>query len=142
MCFRNITHRLFSRFSKRHPNKCGQLRSAWIVQRAAKKLDLNEVQRGKLTTLVEQLVNSKSVLNESFTNNRQSLHELIEADILDRDKAVDLLQSGIHDFEQHATRLIDTFADFFATLDSKQRVVVKRQLATRPLWNRSVACSH
>lgn len=142
MCFKNLTHRLFSRFSKHRSNKPGQFRSTWMVQRAVKKLALNAVQQEKLTTLVGQVASSKLVLNESFANNRQSLHELIEADILDRDKAVDLLQSGINDVEQHATRLIDTFADFFTSLDNSQRDKVKRRLANRPIWTRSIVCNH
>ncbi|MBC8375227.1 MAG: hypothetical protein H8E26_04215 [FCB group bacterium] len=94
---------------------------AKMMKRITKKLDLNEMQQGKLKVVIENVSNFKVGMQANHTELSSSLNNNLSAAHLD----VDALNLQFHEIETEFSAfrkvIVSDYAEFHASLDNSQR---------------------
>ncbi len=94
---------------------------AKMMKRIAKKLDLNEMQQGKLKIVLENASNFKETMQANHTELTESLDENLRSTQLDVD-ALNLQFDEIEsEFSEFRKDMVSDYAEFHASLEEAQR---------------------
>jgi Spy/CpxP family protein refolding chaperone len=102
----------------------------WMMRRIGRKLKLDTQQQGRLEDLQGKVHEVHDDLRQVRRDTHAEVEKLISAEQLDRDAAKRLLAVPRHAMEDHMPEMVDSFADFFDSLNGEQR---RRLLG---LWQR------
>ena len=124
----------------KHRGYCRHGGVGWIQDRISSRLDLNETQRQKLSTLGDTLVDLRQQWVETRKQGRGELIALLEEPNLNRERAESLLGSWHRSWTERSPELIAAFADFSDSLNPEQReqlreLIQKRSGSRRPGWS-------
>lgn len=107
----------------------------WLLKRKLRKLKLGERQREQL----DQLILSTASARHDHLSARGELHsslaELLSEPEFNRDKAAEIMRTATGHQVDRATKLIDTFGEFYDGLDSRQ------QAQLRAMWQKRGRCA-
>ncbi|MBT3228583.1 MAG: hypothetical protein HOD43_05485 [Candidatus Marinimicrobia bacterium] len=94
---------------------------AKIMKRITKKLDLNEMQQGKLQVVLENASNFKQGMQANHTELSGSMHENLRSTQLDVD-ALNMQFDDIEtEFKTFRKSMVSDYANFHTSLDDAQR---------------------
>jgi len=107
----------------------------WLLKRKLRKLKLGEHQREQL----DQMILSTASARHDHLSARGELHsglaELLSEPEFNRDKAAEVMRTATDHQLDRATKLIDTFGEFYDHLDSRQ------QAQLRAMWKKRGRCA-
>ena len=116
---------------KRHPRHYPYPpMGAWFMRGVIKKLKLDESQQVKLLSLQNSLAASRSFLTNIENERYSMMDEVFASDRFNRDAALQLMKVPHLAFEEHAPTIVEALANFYDSLDDKQRQQV------RSLWDK------
>ena len=93
----------------------------WIVRRVSRKLQLNEAQSAKLSSLHNTIISSKSYIAETRKDQSSILDDVFSNNGFDRELAIHYLNVPRLAFEEQAPIVIDALGDFYQSLNSRQQ---------------------
>lgn len=102
--------------------------SAWLMEKATDELELDTSQQARFKVFVDELSDSRKTMRSQRKQSRETLMSLLEQPSLDRDKSLALVQGHINTVQERAPKLVNSFADFYDTLNSAQRKELREEL--------------
>jgi periplasmic protein CpxP/Spy len=110
---------------------------ARMVERIGERLQLDEVQKGKLGTLADKLREQRLALMGSGTDPRAEVQALVAGPAFDRNGAQNLLAGKIAAVNGKSPEVIAAMADFFDSLRPEQQQKVREFMQRgRGGWHR------
>jgi Spy/CpxP family protein refolding chaperone len=92
-----------------------------MTERVGRKLDLNEDQLGRLEIFAETLKGMRKELRDHRGAMKDRVAGLLSAPMLDRDRAVALIDERYQSMGDNKQAMVDAFADFSDSLNPEQR---------------------
>jgi periplasmic protein CpxP/Spy len=108
-----------------------------LVERAGKKLDLNDAQKQRLTVLADKLREQRVALIGKTTDPRAEMQSLLAGTTLDRVRAQALIEEKTAAIRTKSPDVVAAAADFFDSLNPSQQQQVRDLLSRRHGWGRS-----
>lgn len=105
-----------------------------IVDRVAGKLDLNEEQKKRLSTLGDKLYEQRSALIGQTKDPRSEMKALVAGDKFDRARAQALVTDKTTTLQSRSPEVIAALADFYDSLNAAQQQKVRDYLERRHGW--------
>ncbi|SMN02342.1 hypothetical protein SPONN_871 [uncultured Candidatus Thioglobus sp.] len=106
-----------------------------LKKNLTKKLTLNETQKVELNQLTESLATTFKAGKKSFralrTTGLNDILSLLEANKLDQEEALKMVQAHLATIESHAKEMISSAADFTDSLTAEQREKLKKIIERR-----------
>jgi periplasmic protein CpxP/Spy len=99
-------------------------RKAWMIDRVAGKLDLDEAQKAKLGAVADQLHAQRKAL-VGATNPRSEIQSLVAGNTFDRAKAKAFIDGKTQTIQTKSPELIAAFGDFYDSLKPEQQQKVR-----------------
>lgn len=93
----------------------------WVARRISKKLQLNEPQQVKLSSLQNAIFSSQSYVADIQKDRSTMLEEIFSVDGFNRDSALHYLNIPRLAFEEQAPAVIDSLGEFYQCLNHQQR---------------------
>lgn len=112
------------KFCQRDPER----QSAWLMEKATDELELDTSQQARFKVFVDELSDSRKTMRSQRKQSRETLMSLLEQPSLDRDKSLMLVQGHIKTVQERAPKLVNSFADFFDSLNPEQRKELREEL--------------
>jgi periplasmic protein CpxP/Spy len=109
---------------------------AKMVDRAAAKLDLNEMQKQKLTVLATKMQEQRTALMGSGTDPRAEAKVIVAGTTFDKAKAQALVDEKTSAVKAKSPEVIAAAADFFDTLNPAQQQQVRDFMNRSRGWRR------
>jgi Spy/CpxP family protein refolding chaperone len=104
---------------------------AHLVDRAAKKLDLNDAQKAKLATLADQVQAQRSAWMAGQTDPRAEMTALLQGNSFDRQRAQAWVDGKAAVVKTGSPALIAAFGDFYDSLQPAQQQQLRTLLQRR-----------
>lgn len=105
--------------------KSPENRAQWVVEKVTDKLELTEVQQGKLKTLKVEMMATRKDMKQNFADTRGQFKSLFDESTLDQKQALSLVHSHTQFIDQRAPVIVAAFGDFYDSLDAKQQIDVR-----------------
>ncbi|MDD5335162.1 MAG: Spy/CpxP family protein refolding chaperone [Rhodoferax sp.] len=105
-----------------------------VVDRVAGKLDLNEDQKKRLSTLGDKLYAQRSALIGQTKDPRSEMKALVAGDKFDRARAQALVTDKTTVLQSRSPEVIAALADFYDSLNATQQQKVRDYLEHRHGW--------
>ena len=102
-----------------------------MIERAGKKLDLNDGQKQKLGVLADKLREQRTALMGKTTDPRAEVQSLVAGATLDKAKAQALVEEKTSALRSKSPEVIAAAADFFDNLNSAQQQQVRDMMTSR-----------
>lgn len=99
-----------------------------VLERAARKLDLDAAQKDKLAALADRVRESRNAMVSASANPRDELSAAIAGRTFDRDRVAALVQSQLGAANKESPALITAAADFYDSLRPAQQVELRALL--------------
>ena len=109
-------------------------RQAKMVGYAAKKLDLNDVQKQRLNELAGKLQEQRTALVGAGKDPRADIQALVSGDKLDRAKAQALIDDKTSAIKTKSPELVVAAADFYDSLNPAQQQQIRDLMNRRRGW--------
>mgnify|MGYP001550334379 FL=1 len=106
-------------------------RMQYVSERIDRKLDLNDDQKLHLESLIGALLELRSEQQDRRRGVNQDVTELLSAPMLDRDRAVALIDKRLQGIDDRKRTLVDAFADFSDSLAPEQRAELAELIEQR-----------
>jgi periplasmic protein CpxP/Spy len=110
---------------------------ARLVEKAGRKLDLDEAQKAKLSTVADRLREQRNALLADTQDPRAEMQALISGPTFDRNRAQQLVQSKTGVLQAKSPEVIAALADFYDSLKPEQQAKVREYLERGRRWHRS-----
>lgn len=104
---------------------------AKMMERAGKKLDLNDAQKQRLGVLADRLREQRTALMGKTADPRAEIQNLVAGATLDKAKAQALIEEKTGALRSKSPEVIAAAADFFDNLNPAQQQQQVRDLMTR-----------
>jgi Spy/CpxP family protein refolding chaperone len=117
------------RLFHRHHRHRGWI-AQWMMRRIGRKLKLDTQQQGRLEALQGKMHEVHDDLRQVRRDTHAEVEKLITTEHMDREAARRLFQVPRHAMEERMPEMVDSFADFYDSLNGEQR----QRLLT--LWQR------
>ena len=104
-----------------------------LVERVARRMDLNEAQKQKLGALADTLQAQRAAF-AAQGDPRAQLRSLVAGDKFDRTQARALAQTTAGAIEARSPAVVDAFGDFYDSLDARQQAMVRDRVQGRGGW--------
>ncbi|MDH5179665.1 MAG: Spy/CpxP family protein refolding chaperone [Gammaproteobacteria bacterium] len=112
----------------KHHRSDPEKHAEWLVEKITDKLELNEAQQGKLKDFTQQVL----IVRKSLKNEKPGLHDdfltMLSQPKLDRNQALQRINQHIDALQSRAPVLVNSFADFYDTLNEQQRRILQDKL--------------
>ncbi|MGQ0712072.1 MAG: Spy/CpxP family protein refolding chaperone [Rhodoferax sp.] len=105
-----------------------------LVERVADHLDLDAVQKGKLTTLADALMEQRKALVGATTDPRAELGALIAGDKFNAERAQALINEKASAVQDKSPQVVAALAEFYNSLKPEQQQKVRDRLEGRHRW--------
>ena len=102
-----------------------------MIERAGKKLDLNDGQKQKLGVLADKLREQRTALMGKTTDPRAEVQSLVAGATLDKAKAQALVEEKTGALRSKSPEVIAAAADFFDNLNPAQQQQVRDMMTSR-----------
>jgi periplasmic protein CpxP/Spy len=102
-----------------------------VIEKASRKLDLNEAQKQKLGVLADTMLTSRTAMQGTDAQPRQQLKGLIAGSSFDRAAAQALLSSKTQEVQGQGPKVIAALGDFFDSLNPAQQQQLRELLEKR-----------
>jgi periplasmic protein CpxP/Spy len=102
----------------------------WMLRRVSRKLDLNESQQQRLTSVQGRMQDLRAGMQAAREEHREALLALLSGERFDRTEAMRLLKVPAAVAAETAPELVAAFGDFYDGLNAGQRTRL-RELMTR-----------
>ena len=102
-----------------------------MIERAGKKLDLNDGQKQKLGVLADKLREQRTALVGKTTDPRAGIQSLVAGATLDKAKAQALVEEKTGALRSKSPEVIAAAADFFDNLNPAQQQQVRDMMTSR-----------
>jgi periplasmic protein CpxP/Spy len=99
-----------------------------VLERAARKLDLDAAQKDKLAALADRVRESRNALVSASANPRDELRAAMAGRTFDRDRVTALVQLQMAAAHKESPALITAAADFYDSLRPAQQVELRALL--------------
>jgi Spy/CpxP family protein refolding chaperone len=106
-----------------------------LTERLTEKMDLTTVQQDKLNVVSDQFQEARGSFRDQRGATRAEVLALLEADTMDREKAMALFEARRQEMESRARIIIAAMADFTDSLSSEQRAQLKEMIERRGGWH-------
>jgi Spy/CpxP family protein refolding chaperone len=106
-------------------------RMQYVSERIGRELDLNDDQKLHLESLIGTLLELRSEQQDRRRGVNQDVTELLSAPMLDRDRAVALIDKRLQGIDDRKRTLVDAFADFSDSLAPEQRAELAELIEQR-----------
>ena len=110
---------------------------ARLVEKAGRKLDLDEAQKARLGVLVDRLREQRLALVGPAPNPRAELQALVGGPTFDRERAARLVQAKTTALQTGSPEVIAALADFYDSLRPEQQAKVREFIERGRRWERS-----
>lgn len=104
---------------------------AQMVERVAARLDLDEVQKAKLTILADTMAAQRKAVIGDTTDPRAEFQSLVAGDRFDRAKAQSLVDAKTNAMREASPAVIEAAADFYDSLRPEQQAKVREFMQRR-----------
>ena len=104
-----------------------------LVERVARRMELNEAQREKLGALADTLQAQRAAL-AAQGDPRAQVRSLVAGDRFDRAQALALARTTAGAIEARSPAVVAAFGDFYDSLDARQQAMVRDRLQGRRGW--------
>ncbi len=108
-----------------------------VVEKAGRKLDLDEAQKARLAVLVDRLREQRNALVGSTTDPRAELNALVAGTTFDRARAQALVTTKTDALRSKSPEVIAAAADFFDSLRPEQQAELRELMSRGKRWGRS-----
>ncbi len=105
-----------------------------MVDRAARKLDLNEDQKKRLATLGDKLYEQRAALMGATKDPRAEMKALVAGDKFDKARAQTLVTEKTGALQSKSPEVIAALADFYDSLNVAQQQKVRDFMDGRGRW--------
>ena len=103
----------------------------YVVEKAAKLLQLDAAQLVKLNALKEQVLMTRTELHAAHATSRKQALALLEQPSFDRAQAVSMITSHTQLMNDKAPPVLNAFGDFYDSLTAQQQQTLRKELAER-----------
>ncbi len=110
---------------------------ARMVEKAGRKLDLDEAQRARLGVLADRLREQRNALVGPAPNPRAELQALVGGPTFDRERAARLVQDKTAALQARSPEVIAAVADFYDSLRPEQQAKVREYIERGRRWGHS-----
>jgi Spy/CpxP family protein refolding chaperone len=104
---------------------------AKMIDKASRRLDLDDAQKAKLGVLADKLRAQRNALVGSTTDPRADLQSLVAGATFDRAKAKSLVEEKTGAVTTQSPEVIAAMADFYDSLKPEQQAKVRELMASR-----------
>lgn len=108
-----------------------------LVEKAGRKLDLDEAQKALLGVLADRLREQRNALVGPTPNPRAELQALVGGPTFDRERAARLVQDKTTALQARSPEVIEALADFYDSLRPEQQAKVREFIERGRRWGRS-----
>ena len=116
----------------KHSGYCSsEDRMQYVSERIGRKLDLSDDQQGRLESLIGTLLKLRSEQQDRRRSVNQDVTDLLSAPMLDRDRAVALIDERLQGINDRKRTLVAAFADFSDSLTPEQRAQLAELIEQR-----------
>ena len=109
---------------------------ARLVEKAGRKLDLDEAQKARLGLLADKLREQRNALVGNGPNPRTELQALVGGPTFDRERAARLVQEKTGALQAKSPEVIAALADFYDSLRPEQQAKVRQFIERGRRWER------
>ncbi|MES2936440.1 MAG: Spy/CpxP family protein refolding chaperone [Pseudomonadota bacterium] len=102
-----------------------------MIERVARRLDLNEDQKKRLGVLADKLQAQRTALRGSGGDPREEVRKLVAGDKFDRARAQALVGEKTAAVQTGSPEVIAALGDFYDSLDAKQQAQVREFMQHR-----------
>ncbi len=102
-----------------------------VIEKASRKLDLNEAQKQKLGVLADTMLAARTAMRGTEAQPRQQLKALIAGASFDRAAAQTLLSSKTQEVQGQGPKVIAALGDFFDSLNPAQQQQLREYMDRR-----------
>jgi len=103
-----------------------------MVNYISDELSLDATQQQALSVFKDQLISSHSDFRGNMVNLHEDANSLFTADVFNRSKALDLINSRTAQINTLAPDLVNSLGNFLDSLNSEQKAQISEFIANRP----------
>ncbi|MDH5185032.1 MAG: Spy/CpxP family protein refolding chaperone [Gammaproteobacteria bacterium] len=111
-----------------HKYREPEYRATKMLEWVADDLELNDVQKDKLTKLSEKMLQSRKNMREQFSRSKDEINQMLSQPTLDQKKILAMVRTHTQSMNEQAPDIIAAMADFYNTLSSEQRVKLREHM--------------
>jgi len=100
-------------------------RVAWVSERIAGYLDLNDLQKAKLDLLRDELIETSGALREDGRTTGEEILVILADNRMDRERALEVINYRLDTLRARAPELVNRFGDLYDSLDEEQQAEVR-----------------
>lgn len=104
-------------------------RADWIVATVSDKLELNDSQTAKLNTVKDELLALRNRMHSEHEATHAEILSMLEQPQLERQKVLNLIGNKTQLIQQEAPTLVNSFADFYDSLDEAQHQKLREHVS-------------
>ncbi len=113
----------------RHNNP--EERVAWVSERVADYLDLDDAQKRKLDQLRDEVISTGQAMREDGRTTGEELLVVLEDQKMDREKALAVINHRLDTLKARAPELVNLFGDLYDSLNADQQDEVRQPIEKR-----------
>ncbi len=117
------------------PERVTEMRGK-VIERVSSKLELNDVQKQKLSVLADEMLASRTAFRGKDADPRTEMKAMIAGAKFDRSRAQAMLEQKTQVVQGNGPKLIAAMADFYDSLNPEQQKQVRDRLEHRGWWGR------
>lgn len=111
-----------------HKYKDPEYRAGKMVSIVAHKLELNEMQKGKLEKLSERMLHARKTMREGISSNKDEIGNLLSQATLDEKKILGMVSEHTRMINRQAPEIVSAMADFYNSLNPEQRTELREHI--------------
>ena len=112
----------------------------WVIRRVSKKLQLNESQKVKLSSLQNVIVSSRSYVTGLHQDRSLMMDDIFKDNGFDRESALHYLNVPRLVFEEQAPAIVDALGEFYQCLNQQQQEQFRSMLLK--YHQQKIRCCH
>jgi Spy/CpxP family protein refolding chaperone len=103
-------------------------RADWVTKKITSELELDDTQSAKLATLKTEMLEAGKVMKQRRDDSVDIIKGLLEQPTLDRNQALNLVESHTRTINDQAPRVVAALGDFYDSLRPEQQARLREKL--------------
>jgi len=106
-------------------------RAQWMMERAAKKLELDDTQQAQLQNVSVELMNARKAMKQEFGKDREQMWAMLEEPTMNQDQILTVIRSHTDALNERAPIVVAAVAEFYDGLTAEQQAQIREFVRER-----------
>lgn len=100
-------------------------RAQWMMEKVAKKLELDDAQQAQLKNVSDEMMNARKAMKQEFGDDREQMQALLEQPTMDQDQILSLIRSHTEAVNERAPMIVAAVGEFYDGLTMEQKTEIR-----------------